>query len=142
LTPPGSRPRVRRGATRWQALDEVTSDAAGNARLPTDLPLALTGGLDRGLRFRSGTPDGSPSQESIQCPPPLECSPCGPIGAPWGAIATAVSPDALNGTLREALPGRYEILEVTSAGGGTLSHRWGVGIRYDDGRVAVRPDPP
>jgi hypothetical protein len=59
-----------------------------------------------------------------------------------GAIATAISPDALVGALREARPGHYEILEVTSAGGGTLSHRWGVGIRYDDDRVEIRPDPP
>jgi hypothetical protein len=43
--------------------------------------------------------------------------------------------------LRHAPPGRYEIPEVVSVGGGTLSHRWGTGIRYDDGRVEIRADP-
>src|SRR5205823_2793630 len=42
-----------------------------------------------------------------------------------GAIATAISPEALAGALHNAPPGRYEILEVVWVGGGILSHRWG-----------------
>ena len=51
--------------------------------------------------------------------------------------------EAIESVIRSSKPGHYHVDEISAEPlpSGHTSRRWGVGIKRDDGSVAIEPDP-